>query len=69
MIRNENGVPLTPGNGGQDCLGNGRFFDRQGKQVESSCDECDYLMCCEGDYTDDDCRVCDDPFCPRIQKN
>ena len=68
MIENENGIPLTSGNGGRNCLANGRFFDKQGKPIESCCDECDYLMCCVGDYTDADCRVCDDPFCPHSQK-
>jgi len=28
-------VPLTPGNNGQNCRGNSKY-----------CDECDYLICC-----------------------
>jgi len=37
---------LTPGNGGQRCLGNGEHFDQSGNRIEICCDECDYLICC-----------------------
>ena len=37
----KNEIPLTPGNGGRHCLGNGEH-----PGIEIQCDECDYLMCC-----------------------
>ena len=41
-----NRIELTPGNGGRNCLGNGKHFDRDSEPVEICCDECDYLICC-----------------------
>ena len=51
MIYDITGMILTPGNKGNDCLGNGEC-----------CDECDYLMCCTGNECD--CRHCDVKECP-----
>ena len=46
MILDVTGVELMPGNGGQDCPGNGRSCDERGNLIEPCCDECDYMMCC-----------------------
>ncbi len=45
MIIDVTGIVLTPGNGGEKCLGNGKHYDN-GEMIECCCDECDYLMCC-----------------------
>ena len=62
MIIDVTGVVLTPGNNGDDCLGNW-------EHEECCCDECAYMLCCvqnEGDYM---CADCDDLRCPRSPKN
>ena len=46
MIIDVTGIPLTPGNGGKDCLGNGLHTDECGNEIECCCEECDYLMIC-----------------------
>ncbi len=58
MIVDITGIILIPGNGGQDCPGNG---DHPG--IECACDECDYLMCCF--WGREDCRKCTDANCQR----
>lgn len=60
MIVDITGTSLIPGNGGQDCPGNGEY-----PGVECCCDECDYLLCCiDGDFPVC-CKDCTDPDCPR----
>ena len=44
------GIELTPGNGGENCKGNGKHKDENGKIIECCCDECDYLLCCISSY-------------------
>ena len=46
MIIDVTGVELTPGNNGDDCLGNGSHYDAEGNLIECCCDECDYYMDC-----------------------
>lgn len=41
MIIDITGIILTPGNGGNDCLGNGEHTDENGNLIECCCDECD----------------------------
>ena len=67
MIIDATGRVLTPGNHGDDCLGNGGHFDGNGKKPECCCDECDYLLCCCNDEWLIMCRSCDDTNCPRKQ--
>ena len=43
------GIELTPGNGGENCKGDGKHKDENGNLIECCCDECDYLICCIGD--------------------
>lgn len=43
------GIILTPGSGGRDSAGNGEHVNKRGKVIECCCDECDYLLCCEGE--------------------
>lgn len=62
------GVELTPGNRGRDCRGNGEHFDLTGRPIECCCDECDYMMCCFGDYGEEECEDCNDPRCPRVKR-
>ena len=57
------GIELTPGNGGENCKGNGNYFDEQGNRIECCCDECDYLICCVSEKLD--CDECTDNNCPR----
>ena len=63
MIIDVTGTVPTPGNGGRECLGNGRFVG-----YECCCDECDYFLCC---YKNEDsilCKTCRDTNCPFICK-
>lgn len=60
MIIDITGIPITPGNLGADCLGNGLH-----KGVECSCDECDYMMCCTENHNPEECLNCKDKDCPR----
>ena len=46
MILDVTGTPLTPGNNGDDCLGNGEHTDENGLPIECCCDECDYYLEC-----------------------
>ena len=41
MIIDVTRTELTPGNHGNNCLGNGTH-----KNVECCCDECGYMLCC-----------------------
>ena len=59
MIIDITGVILTPGNRGEDCLGNGEH-----PEIECCCDECDYMICCMGEQPPD-CVACKDRDCPR----
>ena len=45
------GIVLTPGNGGDDCLGNGEHSDSSGVPIELCCDECSYYAECFGAFT------------------
>ena len=60
MIVDVTGVVLTPGNWGNDCLGNGEH-----PGIECCCDECDYMICCLTERMINACASCDDPDCPR----
>ncbi len=62
MIIDITGTELIPGNQGRDCPGNGLH-----PGIECCCDECDYMMCCYGDYKIWDCKDCDDTKCPRAR--
>lgn len=62
MIIDVTGIELTPGNWGEDCLGNGKHYDETGKLIECCCDECDYMMCCVYEC---DCQNCNDKRCDR----
>ena len=62
MITDVTGTPLTPGNLGKDCAGNG-----QSTSIECCCDECDYGLCCQPDHKSTDCLHCTDTNCPRKQ--
>lgn len=48
MITDITGTQLIPGNGGEDCPGNGEHYDENGNLIECCCDECDYLQYCLG---------------------
>lgn len=65
MIIDVTGVVLTPGNKGIDCLGNGKFYDENGEKIECCCDECDYMLCCFGNQSENDCKNCKDKYCER----
>lgn len=39
-------ITLTPGNNGNNCLGNGEHVDENGNNIECCCDECDYYLQC-----------------------
>lgn len=60
MIVDVTGTVLTPGNQGNDCLGNGEHTE-----MECCCDECDYMMCCLQIHDDDACLTSEDRNCPR----
>ncbi len=30
----------------EECLGNGKHYDKNGELIECCCDECDYLVMC-----------------------
>lgn len=68
MIIDVTQIPLTPGNNGEDCLGNGEHYDENGKIIECCCDECDYLMCCTNFNGLPDCSTCKDADCPRANQ-
>lgn len=63
MIIDISGTVLTPGNLGEDCLGNGKHMG-----IECCCNECDYLLCCLETHTDALCLSCKDPDCPRTHR-
>ena len=46
MIIDISGVVLTPGKGGECCLGNGEHKDENGNLIECCCEECDHYLIC-----------------------
>lgn len=48
-MRMHDDIELCPGNNGTNCLYNGEHYDENGNIIECQCDECDYLLCCEGE--------------------
>ena len=62
MIIDITGTILIPGNGGQDCPGNGLH-----PSIECCCDECDYMICCFSPHLSAPCEECTDPDCPRSE--
>lgn len=70
MIIDVTGIELTPGNGGENCLGNGLHKDKDGNYLECCCDECNYFLCCfESFYPFDakiptNCDSCTNIYCP-----
>ena len=64
MIIDITGTILTPGNYGNDCLGNGEH-----EGIECCCDECDYMLCCFETPSKQECRNCTDRDCPHSGAN
>lgn len=62
MMIDITGLELVPGNNGNDCPGNGEYFDKNGNIIECCCDECDYLQCCC--VSNPPCNDCNDRNCP-----
>ena len=58
------GIKLTPGNNGNNCLGNGEHIDENGERIECCCDECNYMNCCFIMKNFSNCHNCGDIFCP-----
>lgn len=52
MITDVTGVPLTPGNEGEYCLGNGKHKDVFGDLIDCCCDECDWFLECFPKYVE-----------------
>lgn len=67
MIIDITGIELTPGNNGDDCLGNGEHYDENGELLECCCDECDYMQCCLFGDVSAKCKFCSDIHCPRSE--
>ena len=65
MIIDVTRVVLYPGAGGEECLGNGKHRDAEGRLIECCCDECDYMQCCYEGCVEN----CTDKDCPRKQKS
>lgn len=65
MILDVEGIELTPGNNGKDCLGNGKHSHKDGRIIECYCDECDYMVCCLVMENFNNCSTCNDFLCPR----
>ncbi len=65
MLIDVTGIVLTPGNNGENCLGNGGHFDNDDNLIECCCDECDYMLCClEGS-----CENCKREICVKDETN
>ncbi len=69
MIIDITGIELTPGNYGNDCMGNGKHFGKNGETIECCCDECDYMICCFNMEDLSECSNCTDKNCPRSIHN
>ena len=67
MIIDVTGIELNPGNNGEDCLGNGKHFYKNGGSIECCCDECDYIQCCFSMKGFSNCNICYDTLCPRYK--
>lgn len=61
MINDIDKIYLTPGNFGNDCIGNGEHYDSHGNQI-TLCDECEFQLCCS---EESDCNKCKVVNCPR----
>ena len=51
MFIDVTGIELTPGN--------------NGNVIECCCDECNFLMCCLPEHTQEECISCKEEECPR----
>jgi len=51
MFTDVTGIILTPGNHGEQCLGNGRCYDKNGNRIECCCEECQAFLTCFPEYT------------------
>ena len=69
MILDVTGIELTPGNNGNDCVGNGKHLDKNGNIIECCCNECNYMICCTIMANYDDCKHCSDKQCPNFKVN
>jgi len=49
-MTNQTDPPLIPGNGGENCPGNGEHRDKNGEWIDCCCDECDYFLDCFPQY-------------------
>lgn len=59
MIVDITGTILTPGNNGDNCMGDGTHHG-----IECCCEECDYMLCCLGERFPSECPRCEDRDCP-----
>ncbi len=50
MILDVTGIGITPSKKGVDCIGNGKYKDKNGNYIECCCDECDYFIYCFEEY-------------------
>lgn len=60
---------LKPGNLGRDCLYNGEHLNKRGKLIECCCDECDYMLCCIKENSEDECLKYTDYNCNSNKNN
>ena len=67
MVTDVTGIKLTPGNNGEDCLGDGRHYDKKGNKIECCCDGCAYLICCTKPEYKALCKDCTEFLCPRCK--
>ena len=63
MMIDITGIELTPGDRGENCLGNGLH-----EGYECCCDECNYMMCCLPTHTKEKCLVCRETICPHFPR-
>ncbi|MBQ7836365.1 MAG: hypothetical protein IJ389_03835 [Clostridia bacterium] len=63
MITDVAKLSISPGNKGEDCIGNGNYIDEKGNMIEYCCDECEFLLCCVVDNPH--CEICKNMNCPR----
>ena len=68
MIKDITGIKLTPGNFGEECLGNGKHYDKKNQLIECCCDECDFYICCLDENYQEECKKCKIFYCPRFNK-
>lgn len=68
MLYHKSGHPIQPGNKGEDCPSQEKYFYTKDGEKHYICMDCFYLKCCYPLFDNQLCMLCRDYECPRAGK-